>query len=90
MQPDQIRAIARLAHLDLTDEELSRFTGQLDGILAAFAKLEDLSLEAPPPAGSIPAAPLREDEVRPFVDPHELVEASEDHADGFFSVPRIL
>lgn len=63
---DTVRHVADLARLDLTDEELERYTGQLSAILDAVAALQRVDTSAVPPTASI--LPLqdvmREDEPR--------------------------
>jgi len=47
--PDEVRHVARLARLDLTDAELERLTGELDAILDAVSKVAELDLADVPP-----------------------------------------
>ncbi len=61
---EQIQHIANLARLELTDEELVRYRGQLSTILDYFQQLEDLDTEDVPPTASVSAGEnsLRADE----------------------------
>lgn len=84
--------VARLARLDLTDDELARFTEQLGDVLehaAGVAALDTAGVE--PTAHPLPLVNvLRPDEPRPGLDRAEVLAmapAAEDHR---FRVPRIL
>ncbi len=46
---DQVLHVAKLAHLDLTDEEVDRFREQLSAILDAVSKVSELDLGDVPP-----------------------------------------
>jgi len=46
---DEVVHVARLARLELSDEELDRFDGQLDAILEAVGKVSELDLEGVEP-----------------------------------------
>ena len=46
---EQVLHVARLARLDLTDEEVGRFSEQLDAILEAVSKVSELDLGDVPP-----------------------------------------
>lgn len=46
---DQVLHVARLAHLDLTDEEVERLTAELGAILEAVSKVSELDLDDVPP-----------------------------------------
>ena len=92
VQKDEVRRIAELARLNLRDEDVDRFTEQLNGILGHMDQLAELdaeAAEAEAEAGPEAGAPLRSEDVRP--DP--LLRApsalSEHWRDGFFVVPRL-
>lgn len=46
---DDVRRIARLAHLPVSDEEVARFTRELGEILAYVRQLEEVDVSAVPP-----------------------------------------
>jgi aspartyl-tRNA(Asn)/glutamyl-tRNA(Gln) amidotransferase subunit C len=89
---DDVAHVARLARLDLTDEELDTFTGQLAAVLEHAADVEALDVGDVPPT-SHPfelANVLRADEVRPSVDRDEVLGQAPAAAEGRFKVPPIL
>jgi len=84
--------VARLARLELTADELERFTEQLGAVLEHARDVEMLDTDGvPPTAHPLPLVNvLRDDVVRPGVDRAEvLAEAPAVEADRF-RVPRIL
>ncbi|HET6361048.1 MAG TPA: Asp-tRNA(Asn)/Glu-tRNA(Gln) amidotransferase subunit GatC [Gemmatimonadota bacterium] len=89
VSPEDVRHIARLARLELTDEEVDRFRRELSTILAYVEKLEELEAgsAAEPPK---PDQPLREDALVEWTDLAPLHEAAPDFAGGFFRVPRVI
>ncbi len=46
---EEVLHVAKLARLDLTDEEVERLTGELDAILEAVGKVAELDLSDVPP-----------------------------------------
>ena len=89
---DEVRAIARLARLQLTAEEEERFASQLSDVLDYAARLREVDTsEIPPTASVLPmSAPLRPDEVRPCLPREQLLAGAPDSEGGLFRVPRVL
>ena len=86
---DDVRHIARLARLDVTDEEVERFRHELSTILGYVEQLEALEAgRAAEPAA--PNHPLRSDAVEAWEDLSSLREAAPDLVDGYFRVPRVI
>ena len=46
---DEVRHVAKLARLRLTDEQLERYRGQLSAVLDHIAKLSELDVEGVEP-----------------------------------------
>jgi aspartyl-tRNA(Asn)/glutamyl-tRNA(Gln) amidotransferase subunit C len=86
---DDVRHIARLARLELTDEEVGRFQAELARILEYVAQLEAVEAEraAEPPA---PDQPLRDDVVEEWPDVRPLHAEAPDFRDGTYRVPRVV
>ena len=89
---EEVRAIARLARLQLTAEEEERFASQLSDVLDYAARLREVDTsEIPPTASVLPmSAPLRPDEVRPCPPRDQLLANAPDSEGGLFRVPRVL
>lgn len=86
---DDVRAVARLARLDLTDEEVERFRRELSTILEYVEQLG--ALEAGRAAEpSAPDHPPREDIVDAWGNLRALHAAAPDWIDGYFRVPRVV
>jgi aspartyl-tRNA(Asn)/glutamyl-tRNA(Gln) amidotransferase subunit C len=84
--------VARLARLELTDEEKARLREQLGAILEHAAKVGEVAAEdVPPTAYAIPRSNVfRPDELTPSLPTEEvLANAPEAEADRF-KVPRIV
>jgi aspartyl-tRNA(Asn)/glutamyl-tRNA(Gln) amidotransferase subunit C len=95
--PERITAadvahVARLARLDVTDDEIALFTEQLGAVLEHAADVEALDTAGvPPTAHPLPLRNvLRADEPRPSLDRDEVLAQAPDVEDGRFRVPRIL
>ena len=89
---EEVRAIAHLARLQLTAEEVERFAGQLSDVLDYAARLNEVDTsEISPTASVLPmSAPLRPVEVRPCLPRDPLLANSPDPAGGMYRVPRVL
>jgi aspartyl-tRNA(Asn)/glutamyl-tRNA(Gln) amidotransferase subunit C len=89
---DDVVHVARLARLDLTDEEVDRFTGQLAAVLEHAADVAALDTAGvAPTAHPLPLANvLRDDVPRPGLDRAEVLSMAPAAEAGRFRVPRIL
>jgi aspartyl-tRNA(Asn)/glutamyl-tRNA(Gln) amidotransferase subunit C len=86
---DEVMHVARLARLELSDEEVVRFQGQLSAILESVSKVSELDLsDVPPTAHPLEIANAwREDEPRPSLTQAEAFANAPDRDDGHFRVP---
>lgn len=48
MQKDDIKRLADLARIELTDAELEEFTSEIGGILSYVAEIKEITGDAPP------------------------------------------
>jgi aspartyl-tRNA(Asn)/glutamyl-tRNA(Gln) amidotransferase subunit C len=89
---DDVQKVAKLARLRLTDDELTRFTGQLAAVLDHAADLEELDLDGVEPmAHPVPLTNvLRSDEVGTPLDRDEVLAAAPAAEQGRFRVPPVL
>ena len=89
---EEVRHVAELAKLALSDEELERSGYELNRILAYFRELQEVDTEnVPITSHAIPMVNvLREDESRPSLPAEEVVANAPDGVDVFFRVPRII
>ncbi|HEX2409890.1 MAG TPA: Asp-tRNA(Asn)/Glu-tRNA(Gln) amidotransferase subunit GatC [Solirubrobacteraceae bacterium] len=87
---DQVLHVARLARLELSDEEMERFGGELSNVLDHIEKIGELGdLADVEPTSHVVAVEnvLRADEPRPSWPREKVLEAAPDVADGGFRVP---
>jgi len=91
---DQVSAIATLAHLELSADELDLYARQLGDVLAAVAELQRLETSGVPPTAAIaPAGSIeRADEPQACLDRATALASAPDPApeQGFFRVPRVI
>ncbi len=89
---DDVAHVAALARLDLTEEELDLFTGQLAQVLDHAADVSSLDLAGVAPTAHALAVTnvLRPDEVVPCLDREEVLAQAPSVEDHRFRVPRIL
>ena len=91
---EQVEAIAELAYLDLSEQEIELFARQLGEILEYANQVQQIDT-----AGVVPTAGVRTghevdrpDQVRPSLDRREALANAPDAAaeSGLFKVPRVL
>ena len=84
--------VARLARLDLSDEDLEQFTEQLGAVLEHARDVDALDTAGvPPTAHPLPLRNvLRPDLVVPSLDRDEVLSQAPEAEAGQFRVPRIL
>jgi len=87
-----VAKVARLARLDVSDDEIARMTGQLAGMLEHFADIDALDLsEVEPMTQPYPLRNVfREDVVAPSLDRDEVLANAPVAEDGRFRVPPII
>ena len=89
---ETVAKVARLARLDVTPDEVSRLTSQLDGMLEHFADIDALELtDVEPMTQPYPLVNvMRDDEVAPSLDRDEVLAMAPSAEDGRFRVPPII
>jgi len=89
---NQVRKVARLARLELTNQELEEFTGQLRAILDYVEKMNELDTDnVEPLAHCLPITNvMREDEVRESLGTDKTLANAPQRDGEFFKVPKIL
>jgi aspartyl-tRNA(Asn)/glutamyl-tRNA(Gln) amidotransferase subunit C len=86
---EEVLHVARLARLELSSDEVTRFQGQLSAILEAVSKVSELDLSDIPPT----AHPLEianawgDDEPRPSLTLDDVFANAPDREDDHFRVP---
>lgn len=90
--PARVRATADLARLDLRDDEVGPFAGQLQKILDHIAALEALDVSSVAPTSHVLdlACPLRDDAPAPGVARDEAMAQAPRSEQGAFVVPQFV
>jgi len=86
---EEVLHVARLARLELSEDEVTRFQSQLSAILEAVSKVSELDLSDVPPT-SHPLAVVNvwaEDEPRPPLTVDEALANAPDRDDDYFRTP---
>ena len=88
----EVEHLARLARLELTEEEADHYADQLSAIVDAVARVSEVAAEdIPPTSHPIPVSNVfREDIARRGVDRGEVAASAPAWEDDRFRVPRIL
>ena len=89
---EDVERIARLARLEVTEDEKATFARQLSAIVSYMDELKSLdTVGVQPTATVLPAENVfREDEVQASLSLEQALGNAPDQADGFFRVPRII
>ncbi len=87
-----IEKVARLARLELSEEEKETFGNQLEQILAYMEQLNQLDTQGVEPTShAIPIYNVfREDEMTPSFPQEEVLGIAPEEEEGHFKVPRII
>jgi aspartyl-tRNA(Asn)/glutamyl-tRNA(Gln) amidotransferase subunit C len=86
---EQVLHVARLARLELSDDEVERMSGELSTILDHVERMNELDLEGVEPTAHVVTLEnvLRSDEPRPSWPRERVVDEAPDPAEGAFRVP---
>jgi aspartyl-tRNA(Asn)/glutamyl-tRNA(Gln) amidotransferase subunit C len=84
--------LARLARITMSDDELDAMAGQLEVILGAVSRVQEVTADdIPATSHAVPLVNvLRPDVARPCLTAEEALAAAPAAEDGRFRVPRIL
>ena len=88
----QVRKVAKLSRLELTDQEVQEFTGQLGAILEYVEKMNELDTkDVEPLAHCLPVSNVfRKDSIKESLGTEKTLANAPQRDDAFFKVPKIL
>ncbi len=88
----EVAHLARLARLELTEDELEHYAGQMDVILSSVSRISEVAAaDIPPTSHPIPMENVyRDDIARPGLDRDAVAAGAPAWEDDRFRVPRIL
>jgi aspartyl-tRNA(Asn)/glutamyl-tRNA(Gln) amidotransferase subunit C len=86
---EEVRHVASLARLQLSEEELDRMALELDGVLEHIATIEQLDLDGVAPTSHVVAVEnaLRADIAVPCLTREQALESAPEVVDDGFAVP---
>jgi aspartyl-tRNA(Asn)/glutamyl-tRNA(Gln) amidotransferase subunit C len=91
----EVRYVADLANLRLSDAEIARMAREMDAILTHMDKLNELNTTGVPPMAQVlyeagETATLRDDEPHVSFTNEEALGSAPNAAGGFFKVPKVI
>lgn len=88
----EILKIAKLSRLELTDEEVGKFGGQLSDVLNYVQKLSELNTESVEETSQVTGLVnvFRKDEVIPCDESFDLIKQAPEHEDNQVKVKNVL
>ena len=93
---NEVRYVAGLANLSLTEEELARMTQDLAGILQQMDRLAEINTDGVEPMSQVlydagdETATLRDDVEAPTLGSEAAVANAAESAAGYFKVPLVI
>lgn len=89
---EEVEHIAKLARLELTDAEKSRYRVQLSAILEHVAQLQKLDTTSIQPTAGVfdLESPLRPDQARPGLTPDALLSSAAEKERTQFKIPPVF
>lgn len=96
LSPKDIRHVAELARLEVTEEEIEKRLREVNEIVGYFETLSKVSTQGVEttehvgPQGTAIGTPMAQDEVQKSFDPGDAVKNAPDRQDHFFKVPRMI
>jgi aspartyl-tRNA(Asn)/glutamyl-tRNA(Gln) amidotransferase subunit C len=92
---EQVRAVADLAHLELSAGEIGRMTVDLDGILTHIDKLNEIDTSNVEPMAQVlydaeETATLRADVERPTLSNADALANAALSGAGYFKIPKVI
>lgn len=89
---NDVKHVAELAHLQFSEDELKKFTHQLNDILAYIQKLNELDTTNIEPLSHVIELSnvFRDDVVKPSYPREEILQNAPERTEKFFKVPKVI
>ena len=89
---EEVKYIANLARIGLTEEEVAHFQGQLEGILEYIDQLKKVDISKTNAMAHVLDLKnvYRPDEVRPTLAPEKILKGAPSREGNFFKVPKVI
>jgi aspartyl-tRNA(Asn)/glutamyl-tRNA(Gln) amidotransferase subunit C len=92
LDPATVRRIAGLARIGVQEEELSKLSGELNGILTWIEQLNEVDVSAVDPMAEMTQVPMkmREDRVTDGGYPEQVLGNAPDRIGDYYAVPKVV
>jgi aspartyl-tRNA(Asn)/glutamyl-tRNA(Gln) amidotransferase subunit C len=92
LDPATVRRIASLARIRVTDDEIDRLRGELNGILAWIEQLNEVDVTGVEPLtdSAQAALKLRDDVANDGAYPEKILANAPDRIGEFYAVPKVV
>ncbi len=92
LSEERVKHLAWLARLELSEEEVARFTGQLAKVLDYFKVLDEAEVEGVEPAFNVLGLTnvMRDDEPGPTLSQEEALANAPAREDGYVEAPAMV
>jgi len=89
---DTVRRIARLARIEVAEDQLDGLAGELSNILGWIEQLNEVPTDGVEPMTSVVEVvlPMREDKVSDGGNPDKVLQNAPQAGKGFFQVPKVV
>lgn len=89
---EQVRHVAKLSRLALSDDQVRKYAGQLGGILDYIAKLAEVDTGGVEPMAHVLPLHnvLRDDVAKPGLPLEDVLRNAPDTDGAFFKVPKVI
>lgn len=90
MDIEQVKKLAQLARISVSDEELEGFAKDIGNIIGFVDRIRTVELGTTPDVVGSSTNVLRDDTVAPIASAYDLVECAPMHQDHFVKVPKVI
>ncbi|MBP6904621.1 MAG: Asp-tRNA(Asn)/Glu-tRNA(Gln) amidotransferase subunit GatC [Candidatus Pacebacteria bacterium] len=90
MDIEEVRKLAHLARISVSDEELEGFAKDIGNIIGFVDRVRTVELGIAPDTAGSETNVFRDDMVDPLAGVYDLVECAPLHQDGFVKVPKVI
>jgi aspartyl-tRNA(Asn)/glutamyl-tRNA(Gln) amidotransferase subunit C len=89
---DEVKHIAKLSRLELTEEELNRYSSQLSSVLEYIKQLDEVDTSTVQPTINTTGMEnrMREDKSAESLSQKEALSNTKDQHNGYFVVPNVF
>lgn len=90
MDIDQVKKLAQLARISVSDEEMEGFAKDIGNIIGFVDRVRTVELGSTPDTAGADTNVFRNDIVDPLASAYDLVECAPLHQDHFVKVPKVI